>query len=524
MAVEGAFMSVQVRELADRVTGVRCREVGMPIPSALGLRFRRGTLVLDADPSGPSLWWDSPDVPMEPAEPPVWAHHLEGATVTDVTQRGMDRVVLIRVAGAASYGTDEVLLVFEAAGRNANLVLVRPADDRILTCMRRVDRERSRYRTVVPGARYVPPPPSGVPPADWLEDDSVMRVAASPSPAARDLYTVLEGVGPVTAGALLRQAADAGGDLVGALGDLREAVLGRRPEPCMGPEGPLPARMGPGEPIEDPLAPPQKPAGGPVREERRERLERLLSERRDRLLRRRDNLLEALSGLPRGETLRHWADLLMANLHSVGRGAGSVTVSDWEGGEVEIPLRSSRTASENAARYYRKAGSAARERTHVQKALEGAERELARLRELLGRIPDMDDDELGGALREWEPERRRGGEGREPREVRLGDGWRCFVGRNARDNERVTFGLGRRGDLWLHVRGLPGPHVLVKREGRGDPPPAGVVRKAAALAAAGRSGVVAVDCTEVQYVRRMKGGRPGEVVYSREKTLFIDTS
>jgi predicted ribosome quality control (RQC) complex YloA/Tae2 family protein len=39
---------------------------------------------------------------------------------------------------------------------------------------------------------------------------------------------------------------------------------------------------------------------------------------------------------------------------------------------------------------------------------------------------------------------------------------RIFVGRNRRQNEHVSFRVAKPGDVWLHARGRPGAHVVVK--------------------------------------------------------------
>jgi len=42
-----------------------------------------------------------------------------------------------------------------------------------------------------------------------------------------------------------------------------------------------------------------------------------------------------------------------------------------------------------------------------------------------------------------------------------------LVGRNKRQNEKLSFVVGKRDDVWLHARGCPGAHVVVKnRQGR----------------------------------------------------------
>src|SRR5207302_3290285 len=43
-----------------------------------------------------------------------------------------------------------------------------------------------------------------------------------------------------------------------------------------------------------------------------------------------------------------------------------------------------------------------------------------------------------------------------------------LVGRNSRENEKLTFGLARSHDLWLHANGAPGSHVVLRLEKGGE--------------------------------------------------------
>src|SRR5690242_9055529 len=98
-----------------------------------------------------------------------------------------------------------------------------------------------------------------------------------------------------------------------------------------------------------------------------------------------------------------------------------------------------------------------------------------------------------------------------------------LVGKNSRQNEEVTFGQAAANDTWLHARGIPGAHVIVRAGGR--PIPDTTIREAAALAAyysqARAAGSVPVDYTLQRYVRHIKGGGPGLVTYERERTLHV---
>ncbi len=109
-----------------------------------------------------------------------------------------------------------------------------------------------------------------------------------------------------------------------------------------------------------------------------------------------------------------------------------------------------------------------------------------------------------------------------PLHVQSREGFTILVGKNSRQNEDVTFHLATGSDLWLHARGVPGAHVIVKGGGREVPHSA--VEQAAELAAyysqARGSTSVPVDYTLQRNVRHMKNGGPGMVIYEHERTLY----
>ena len=98
-----------------------------------------------------------------------------------------------------------------------------------------------------------------------------------------------------------------------------------------------------------------------------------------------------------------------------------------------------------------------------------------------------------------------------------------LVGQSRRGNDRVTFREARPHDLWLHARGVPGAHVVIRASAPSVPER--VLQAAAALAAAAsaarHAATVAVDYTQRRYVRRIKGAPPGLVTYRQERTLHV---
>jgi predicted ribosome quality control (RQC) complex YloA/Tae2 family protein len=110
-----------------------------------------------------------------------------------------------------------------------------------------------------------------------------------------------------------------------------------------------------------------------------------------------------------------------------------------------------------------------------------------------------------------------------PVQLRSRDGFTILIGKNSRQNEEVTFRQATANDVWVHARGVPGAHVIVKAAGREIP--RSTLEEAARLAAyysqARGMTTAPVDYTLQRYVRHMKGGGPGMVVYERERTVFV---
>jgi predicted ribosome quality control (RQC) complex YloA/Tae2 family protein len=100
------------------------------------------------------------------------------------------------------------------------------------------------------------------------------------------------------------------------------------------------------------------------------------------------------------------------------------------------------------------------------------------------------------------------------------DGWEILVGKGAQDNDRLTFEVADRDDLWMHVSGWSGSHVVIRvPEGFGEPPRE-VIDYAARLAAwfskaRGAKGKVEVHLCRAGDVRKERRAPAGQVQLSR---------
>jgi predicted ribosome quality control (RQC) complex YloA/Tae2 family protein len=106
----------------------------------------------------------------------------------------------------------------------------------------------------------------------------------------------------------------------------------------------------------------------------------------------------------------------------------------------------------------------------------------------------------------------------------LPGGWHVLAGRTDAANDRLSLRLARPDDLWFHMRGMPGSHVLL-RVPPGAAPDRATLELAAGLAAyhskARTAGTVAVSCTEARHVSKPRGAKPGTVTIRKERTLKV---
>ena len=514
--MEGLLLAQVLAQVQDRLPAER-----------LAWRFDgRHTLVLPLVPAG-ALWWfdrlphprlelrdDQPAGSGAPATgfQALLAARAAGPLVA-ATQPGLDRVARFRFGPSRGFvETAPVELVAELTGRNGNLVLI-DEEGIVIGAAREIGADVNRYRQVRPGLPYVPPPPY-----DKLDPrtagDERLR-AALQGRRLRKLRSVVDGIGPELTATIATLAGVS--DEVALEGADLDAVLSALATVVRDPAGAARAALG-------------RPdlAALRARERREADLRRWTAHLRDRIGLARKRLHDAertLEAADDAARLREEGDLLLARLGTVPSGAARVTLPDWEGREVELPLDPARSPAENAeARYDR----ARRREARAERALarsEATSAELERLEQELDAAERLDDAELRervATLDRERPERRRGPGLR----YRAPHDFTVVVGRNARDNDEVTFKLARSRDLWLHVQGWHGSHVVVLSGGREVP--FDTVLFAARLAAghskASGGDNVPVDYTQRKHVWKVKGAPAGAVHYAQQKTVYVTPS
>ena len=470
-----------------------------PDEKTAALRVPGGYIVIGYNPQSPFLTFAKEVAEGPPLTPfqRVLAQRARGELL-GVFQSGLDRLVVFNFAGEEGFvGTPPALLVFEAAGRNANLVLL-DKEKRIVAADRHITREKNRYREVLPGRPYLPPPPyEKLDPRGPLSPEDLPESVGS-------LPRRIDGLSPRLARALAERAgvpADrplSKAEKEKLLFTLKKLVTDKDFARSLKTE----EKKEPGE-------------------ERRKALLLALEKERKTLEKRLEDHKKNLARKEAARIKRHLGDLIMANLYAIKKGDAEANLIDFETGErVRVELDPDKTPVENARAYYE---AAKRDEAAAKRASELLALTEENLKKVLAEIEEV--KRLSPAeLRERFKKRPEKAPAVGLRYLAPG-GFEVWVGRNARENEALL-GLARSEDLWFHAQGVPGSHVILRTQGK--PPPLEALLFAAQLAAyhskARGEKSAPVDYTKRKYVRKVKKAPPGTVVYSQAKTLFVDAN
>jgi predicted ribosome quality control (RQC) complex YloA/Tae2 family protein len=242
--------------------------------------------------------------------------------------------------------------------------------------------------------------------------------------------------------------------------------------------------------------------------------------------------------LAKAVTYRDYArfgELIKVNLGLIRRGIDRVTVIDYFDDrlpEVTIPLDPTKSAKGNMDEYFRKHRKYLAADRELNPRILRAEHDLDTIQQEISTIeqgiwtPPALSPPLPNAIARPNPYKDRDSDDRRQgpfRRFTSTDGLPILVGRNARENDELTFGLARSDDLWLHARGTPGSHVVVRTEKGAEPPPE-TLRDAAILALfysdLKKSGKGEVIYTRRKWVKKAKGRAPGSVVVTQEKSIM----
>lgn len=478
-------------------------------------------------------------------------------------------------------GATYVHLAVEIMGRHSNLILI-DDDGRVMESAKRVTPAMSRVRPVLPRLRYIPPPPLDKPDPRRLTAAEASALLADERPEAGlapALVRLLRGISPQMAREIAYRAT---GDVAATIGTLHAeapTAVARETRALLEPlltsawsarvyrESGATSSDAPADAaeIEDParrmgdivafsaiplahlatshveevvagISAAAELAGGqgetgPVRHaQRRDRLLASIRSTREKQERRLWAVREQASKATETEQLREWGEAIYAYLWQIQPGQQELLIDDRR-----VPLDPTLSAKDNAQAYferYRKAQGAGVHGLALEAEIGAELAYLDQLRTLSEQTTEFAGIEALAA--EWEAHTgtpsprgkpRRRPEAKRPRPLLDDDGNAVYIGRSGPQNDQITFDLAGPNDTWLHARGVPGSHVVVRWRHPNGEEELETIEAAASLAAfysAARGGsAVEVDITRRRHVRKIKGTGPGMVTYRQERTIAV---
>ena len=571
MPLDAISLQALVAELRTELMGLRIEKVQQPARDQVILLLRGSRrLLLNAGANAPRLQLTK-ITRDNPAEPPMFCmllrKHLVGAKIADITQPPLERLVRIELDMIDDFGRPgKRTLVLEAMGRRSNLILL-DGDGRIIDCMRRVDAEMSPQRQVLPGLYYEQPPAAGRLAVTAETEEGFREKLAAAQPERQADAFLLDnyfGIAPLMAREIVFRATGETDRHIFALTTGEEdrlwhelrgfstAVEENNFTPiCLKREGrPAEYSCFPITQYGSLMESETYPSFSALLDafyETRERLDRVrqrgaelirtATTARDRMRRKLAMQEKDYAATQNRDELRICGDLITANLYRMERGQSKLTCEnfyDENCAAITIPLDPLLTPQQNAAKYYKRYNKAKTAEKHLREQMEIARRDLEYLESVLEEIDkaelEQDFNDIRDELREAGFLRRQGKKEirrpAKPREFRTSTGYRVLVGRNNRQNDKLTMKDADHRDIWLHTQKIHGSHTILCTEGKAmdDDTIVEAAKIAAYYSQARESGNVPVDYTPVKNVKKPAGARPGMVVYHVYNTVHVTPS
>ncbi|MBA3947884.1 MAG: NFACT family protein [Herpetosiphonaceae bacterium] len=563
MYVDALTLNAVVAELRDTIMGGRIQRVLQPTPESIGLEVyagRRANVLLSAHPQRARIQLtptkltrggddDSPLLLL-------LRKYIKSGVITAIEQPPLERIVALSITKYprgrkdGEDDDDDVLeerrttLLIEVLGGRSNVILL-DEGGHIMDAVRRVSHDQRR--PVQPHILYTPPPPQPAQgdPRTAQADQLRALLSSGPTDVAKSLTSAFRGVSPLVAREALFRATGTVAPIntpdlpFAAIAAELTALYGAPHVPSLALEGELPVAFAPyhldqyplverctsiSEAMERFFAVYAKTAAHATR---RAALATRLAAVRLRYERQRDALARELERARAIDDLRWEGEMIYAYLHTITPGQTQLSVEDRL-----ISLDPAQTPVENAQARFRAYDKAKGALAGVPEHLAAAEAQLAYLDETLTLLELAEGfDAISGIEREMEQQgllkpqagnRSARGPRAQPLHLRSSEGLPILVGRSAGQNDEVTFRLAQPDDVWLHARGVPGAHVVIRADGAvGDQTLLEAAGLALYFSKARHQPAADVSLCRRRDVRKVAGGPPGLVTLRNEHSLHV---
>lgn len=242
-------------------------------------------------------------------------------------------------------------------------------------------------------------------------------------------------------------------------------------------------------------------------------------------------LLENVKQCLQWSTIQHEGDLIKFHFASIKKGLSPVYVHDWLTNQPHyLELSPTKTLQEEMAARYKRAKKLKAGQRHLIQHLEQTQKELHFLKQeqhtlsLINTIEELINFKSSLSFSFQQTNRVVKPPSLIYREYESANGTKIWVGKNDKANDRLTFQLARGYDWWLHIRGHPGSHVIIRLEKNlelNSETLKDALQLALYYSKARSQGEGEIWFTQRKYVSRLKKAKPGLVQISKHQTAWV---
>lgn len=560
MAFDGLYLQAITKELKENILNTRADKVHQPEKDEIVLTFRGRTgthrllLTSSADHARVHLTEEAKPNPKEaPLFTMVLRKYVQGGKLVRIEQPQGDRILNLTFEATDEMGFySNYILICEMMGRHSNIVLVRERDQKIMECIKHVGADVNSYRLLLPGASYqLPPPQDKLDPTDYL--DAALSERLTEDLTENDFARLFSGISKMTSKVLYQACADliqAGQTLTEAIRSTLESALKAdtffvflqkdvpRDISLLLPEE---SALSQYDEIEEFSSPSlalefflsEKDKSNRVRDRSQDIL-RIVSANLERVQRKIQILEDVLTESSTKEEFRIRGELIKANLYQLKDGQNQAVVIDYYSEDqptVVIELDPHKSITDNMQRYFNQYNKYKRSEENAREQLLLAQDELNYLNSVADSVMRSEDPSdiaeirqelvVAGYIR-FKSSKKKKESPSKPMRFKSTEGVTIYVGKNNNQNDYLTTKLADPNDTWLHTKNYPGSHVIIKGTGFSDETLLEAANLAAWYSKAQTGSKVPVDYTLVRHVKKPSGSKPGMVIYTTNKTVFID--
>lgn len=558
MSLDGMFTHSLVNELNETLLDGQVTRIDQPYDNETLLTIRANRtnykLLLSAHPQYArahisEMTYKNPDQP--PQFCMVLRKYLNRARLVEIKQIENDRVIAFYFSNRNEIGDDTHLILYvELMGRHSNILLVDEKENKIMEAIRHVPKSQNSYRTLLPGAPFIPSPPQdNVNP--FTSDKQVILEKleeADGDEFYQKVQQTLQGVGRDTAKELALLSEDKTENFKGILDDflykidsaIEPTLYEQKTKAFLTPikytfyaESDYSTTYDTLSQLMDAFY--SEKANRDYVHQVSKELEQLLSNELSKGKKKLGKQAKELAATKEADDYRIKGEVLTAYMHIVEQGQEEITLPNFYDNEREITisLDPQLSPAENAQRLfnrYRKLESRKATLTKLIKTTKSTNEYLESTLTQLDIASPEDVPEIRqelieeGYIKKKRKQRNKKVKKGKPRHFVSNDGDEILVGRNNKQNDELTLRKASKSHIWLHTKEIPGSHVIIQN----DNPSEETIIQAAELAAyfskARSSSNVPVDYVEVKQVHKPNGAKPGFVIYEGQQTVYVTPS